>query len=110
MQPAFRTISRSCRNPLMSILCLYDRQRMQLKVLNGALMSHAIVGGTNWDFAENPFYDVAVTSLRDADDVSVLAKLSRLEDRLYWEGTLRLGRYRRRDTPEVSAPSASKPS
>jgi chemotaxis family two-component system sensor kinase Cph1 len=59
-------------------LCLYDRQRMPLQVLNGALMTHPIVG-VNGDFDKNPFYDATVTSLREADDQSVLTNLSMLD-------------------------------
>jgi hypothetical protein len=69
-----RSLFETCR---VTGLCLYDRQRMPLKVLNGALMTHPIIG-VNGAFEKCPFYDDTVTSLPDADDASVLSKLSTL--------------------------------
>ena len=50
-------------------LCLYDRRRMPLQVVNGALLTHPVVevAGT---FGRNDMYDPAVTSLSDVDSSS----------------------------------------
>jgi hypothetical protein len=70
-----RILFASCR---VIGLCLYDRTRMPLKVLNGALVTHPIAG-INGDFQQSPFYDPAVTTLPDADATSVVAKLAALQ-------------------------------
>ncbi len=59
-------------------LCLYDRQRMPLAVINGALATHPI-GGSNGRFAENPFYDPTTDCLTPANDGDVLHKLAQLD-------------------------------
>jgi len=54
-------------------LCLYDRRRMPLQVVNGALLTHPILqvaGGFNW----NHLYDPAVKCLSDVDPSSDIAK------------------------------------
>jgi len=38
-------------------MCLYDRQRMPLEVINGALALHPI-GGQNGEYRSNPFYQL----------------------------------------------------
>jgi two-component system, chemotaxis family, sensor kinase Cph1 len=50
-------------------LCLYDKRRMPLRVLNGALLTHPIIefAGT---FLPNVAYDSAVTSLADVNTSS----------------------------------------
>lgn len=56
-------------------LCLYDRQRMPLAVLNGALATHPIVG-SHGRCRANPFYDATTERLSPANDAEVLAKLA----------------------------------
>jgi hypothetical protein len=54
-------------------LCLYDRRRMPLQVVNGALLTHPIVevaGG----FSRNDRYDPFVERLSDVDPSSVTPK------------------------------------
>jgi two-component system, chemotaxis family, sensor kinase Cph1 len=69
-----RTLFATCR---VTGLCLYDRERMPLKVLNGALLTHPIVhGGANGHASENPFYDATVSSLPHVAESSVVEKLS----------------------------------
>ena len=58
-------------------LCLYDRQRMPLDVIDGALCTHPVVR-VNSTYARNTFYDPDVRSLRHADPVAVTSKLDRL--------------------------------
>jgi hypothetical protein len=50
-------------------LCLYDRRRMPLRVVNGALLTHPIAecGG---EFSRNMAYDPAVRQLSDVDPLS----------------------------------------
>ena len=57
-------------------LCLYHRERMPLKVLNGALVTHPIAGVSGC-FKKNPFYDRDVTMLPGAAG-NVRAKLREL--------------------------------
>jgi two-component system, chemotaxis family, sensor kinase Cph1 len=59
-------------------LCLYDRTRMPLNVLNGALVTHPIAG-VNGRFRTNPYYspDAHTPPARGAD---VRAKLRALSD------------------------------
>ena len=59
-------------------LCLYDRKRMPLDVIDGALSTHPVVhvAGT---YARNTFYDAAVCGLRPADPIAVTAKLEQLD-------------------------------
>jgi two-component system, chemotaxis family, sensor kinase Cph1 len=50
-------------------LCLYDKRRMPLQVLNGALLTHPMIesGGT---FISNSAYDPTVSVLADVDPSS----------------------------------------
>ena len=50
-------------------LCLYDRRRMPLQVVNGALLTHPIVEAAG-TFSRNDLYDPAVTGLSDVDSAS----------------------------------------
>jgi two-component system, chemotaxis family, sensor kinase Cph1 len=59
-------------------LCLYDRQRMPLGVINGALATHPIVVSSG-HFERNPFYDRAVVGSSPVEDVQVLSKLKQLD-------------------------------
>jgi hypothetical protein len=58
--------------------CLYDRRRMPLAVLNGALLTHPIVGARG-HYGANQFYDPAATRAPEIDAGDVLGKLARLE-------------------------------
>jgi two-component system, chemotaxis family, sensor kinase Cph1 len=57
-------------------LCLYDRTRMPLNVLNGALVTHPIAG-VNGRFKANPYYSANATEL-PASGADVPAKLRAL--------------------------------
>ena len=58
-------------------LCLYDRDRMPLSVIDGALCTHPVVRvGTR--YAPNAFYDCGVHSLRAADPAVVASRLDQL--------------------------------
>ena len=57
-------------------LCLYDRSRMPLAVLDGALRTHP-VAGVRGHFRPNPFYDPAVTG-PVGDRADVLQRLAQL--------------------------------
>ena len=59
-------------------LCLYDRKRMPLEVINGALATHPLAG-SNGHYAANPFYDPATTRLVAVDPADVLGKVSQLD-------------------------------
>jgi len=59
-------------------LCLYDRVKMPLEVLDGALCTHPVVHSGH-AYRVNPFYDAGVQSLAAADPRSVPAKLARLD-------------------------------
>jgi hypothetical protein len=58
-------------------LCLYDRTRMPLAVIDGALCTHPVVG-LRGSYAPNAFYDAGVQCLRAVDPVEVTAKLEQL--------------------------------
>jgi len=58
-------------------LCLYDRRRMPLDVIDGALATHPVVQ-SDGSYRENPFYDSGVHALRSADPVAVTTKLEKL--------------------------------
>ncbi|HVZ22087.1 MAG TPA: MEDS domain-containing protein, partial [Vicinamibacterales bacterium] len=58
-------------------LCLYDRSRMSLNVIDGALSTHPVVH-TPGGYRPNAYYDPGVHSLRSADAGAVRAKLARL--------------------------------
>ncbi len=58
--------------------CLYDRKRMPLEVINGALLTHPIAGAHGHHSA-NQFYDPAATRPTSIDPADVLGKLARLD-------------------------------
>ena len=59
-------------------LCLYDRARMPLTVIDGALATHPIVY-VRGAYAHNTFYDPAVQALRAIDPSAVASKLDGLD-------------------------------
>lgn len=59
-------------------LCLYDRKRMPLEVLNGALATHP-VAGSHGHFGMNPFYDPSTTGPTSINHAAVVEKLAHLE-------------------------------
>ena len=59
-------------------LCLYDRKRMPLQVLNGALSTHP-VAGLHGHFGANPFYDPSTTGPTSINHAAVLEKLAQLD-------------------------------
>jgi hypothetical protein len=59
-------------------LCLYDRKRMPLQVLDGALVTHPFAG-VNGHARSNPFYDSGETSLADRSDDAVASRLNALK-------------------------------
>lgn len=61
-------------------LCLYDRRRTPLTVINGALETHPVVRSID-GYGANPFYDPATVRLGPIDDTSVVAKIATLEGR-----------------------------
>ena len=56
---------------------LYDRHRMPLNVIDGALATHPIVRARG-GYIANEFYDASVTQLSPADETTVLNKLEKL--------------------------------
>ena len=70
-----RSLFASCR---AIGLCLYDRKRMPLDVINGALCTHP-VAGSHGHYRANPFYDPATTALASIDPGAVLGKLAQLD-------------------------------
>jgi hypothetical protein len=58
-------------------LCLYDRQRMPLAVIDGALATHPIVHA-HGVYSPNGFYDAGVRSLRAVEPATVKSRLERL--------------------------------
>ena len=58
--------------------CLYDRKRMPLEVINGALLTHPIAG-SHGHYGANPFYDPATTGPTSINPAAVLEKLARLD-------------------------------
>ena len=58
--------------------CLYDRKRMPLEVINGALLTHPIAGA-HGHYSANQFYDPATTGPTSIDPADVLGKLARLD-------------------------------
>jgi two-component system, chemotaxis family, sensor kinase Cph1 len=58
-------------------LCLYDRNRMPLAVIDGALSTHPVIRARD-TYSRNAFYDVSVQSLRAADPTAVRSKLEQL--------------------------------
>ena len=59
-------------------LCLYDRKRMPLEVINGALATHP-VAGSQGHYAVNPFYDPNTTRIAAVDHADVLKRLAELD-------------------------------
>ena len=59
-------------------LCLYDRTRMPLAVIDGALATHPVVR-VQGRYSQNTFYDAGVQSLRAADPLAVRSKLHLLD-------------------------------
>src|SRR5918997_914814 len=59
-------------------LCLYDRKRMPLDVINGALCTHP-VAGSRGHYGANPFYDPATTGPTAINQAEVLDRLARLD-------------------------------
>jgi hypothetical protein len=58
-------------------LCLYDRHRMPLAVIDGALSTHPVIR-VHDSYSQNAFYDANVQSLRPADSIEVISKLEQL--------------------------------
>ena len=58
--------------------CLYDRKRMPLEVINGALLTHPIAGA-HGHYSANQFYDPATTRPTRIEPADVLGKLARLD-------------------------------
>lgn len=58
-------------------LCLYDRKRMPLSVIDGALSTHPVVH-VNGTYSVNTFYDERVQSLAVVDPAVVTSKLEQL--------------------------------
>jgi two-component system, chemotaxis family, sensor kinase Cph1 len=58
--------------------CLYDRKRMPLEVINGALLTHPIAGA-HGHYSANQFYDPAITRPTTIDPADVLGTLARLD-------------------------------
>jgi len=59
-------------------LCLYDRERMPVAVIDGALATHPVMR-VHGVYCRNTFYDASVRSLRAADPMVVNSKLERLD-------------------------------
>lgn len=58
-------------------LCFYDRRRMPLEVLGGALCTHP-VAGSQGHYTANPFYDPSTTGAAAIDPVDVLKRIADL--------------------------------
>lgn len=58
--------------------CLYDRRRMPLEVINGALLTHPFAG-SHGHYSANRFYDPTITGLTGSDPTEVLGKLAQLD-------------------------------
>ena len=58
--------------------CLYDRKRMPLEVLNGALLTHPIAGA-HGHYSANQFYDPTTTRPTRIETADVLGKLARFD-------------------------------
>ena len=70
-----KSLFASCR---ATGLCLYDRNRMPLDVINGALCTHP-VAGSRGHYSANPFYDAAITGPTAVNQAAVLEKLAQLD-------------------------------
>jgi hypothetical protein len=60
-------------------LCLYQRDRMPLNVIDGALATHPIVRAPRTDYRRNPHYDPGITTGFAADPGAVAARLEGIE-------------------------------
>jgi len=58
--------------------CLYDRKRMPLDVIDGALLTHPIAG-SHGRYTANRFYDPRMTGATLSDPADVLGKLAQLD-------------------------------
>jgi hypothetical protein len=58
--------------------CLYDRKRMPLEVLNGALLTHP-VAGSHGRYSANRFYDPRASGPTGINPTEVLGKLAQLD-------------------------------
>ena len=70
-----RTLFASCG---ATGLCLYDRKRMPLRVLNGALATHPLVG-IGGAFQASPHYDSTVTTVPRVSDRLAKTRLELLK-------------------------------
>ena len=59
-------------------LCLYDRNRTPLDVVNGALCTHPVTHSST-GYRQNPYYDINTTTLSSADRNAVLSRLAALD-------------------------------
>jgi two-component system, chemotaxis family, sensor kinase Cph1 len=59
-------------------LCLYDRNRMPLAVIDGALATHPLIR-TDKAFKPNPFYDAGVRAVPTSNPAAVHSKLMQLD-------------------------------
>ena len=59
-------------------LCLYNRDRMPVGVINGALETHP-VAGAHGQYATNPFFNPETTRTAPADESSVRDRLRQLD-------------------------------
>jgi hypothetical protein len=70
-----RSLFASCR---AIGLCFYDRKRMPLDVINGALATHP-VAGLQGRYCANPFYDSTTNRISAVVDSDVLRKVEQLD-------------------------------
>jgi hypothetical protein len=70
-----RSLFESCR---ATGLCLYNRTRMPLAVINGALATHPIAG-SHGRCAANPFYDLHTHRMPVVNEAEVVQKLELLD-------------------------------
>jgi chemotaxis family two-component system sensor kinase Cph1 len=59
-------------------LCLYDRTRMPLDVIDGALATHP-VAGSNGQYGPNQFYNSKIDRISAVRDIDVRAKLKQVD-------------------------------
>jgi hypothetical protein len=76
-------------------LCLYDRHRMPLAVIDGALCTHPIVRVGD-AYCQNTFYDSDVRSLRAVDAASVTSRLDVVADAFGQRSSLQTRRSRKK--------------
>jgi hypothetical protein len=60
-------------------MCLYDRNRMPLNVIAGALATHPIARAAQSGYRLNPFYDATVTTTAAVEPGAVASRLAQLE-------------------------------